>query len=65
MTNPSEVPALRRMYGPGVGHCWQDDGTVRFAHRDEGRKFFAADERIRRELSARKRERTQSTANKT
>lgn len=52
---PHEVGTLRRLFGEsGAGHCWQDDGTVRFQHRDEARRFFTRDEAIRAEFAEKK-----------
>lgn len=46
-TKPSTVPALRKLYGEGIGHAWQDNGTVKVAGPSEARKFAEKDRQVR------------------
>ena len=51
---PHEVRRLRKLYGDGVGHCWQDDGSVKFRHKDEAKRFYRRDAQIRRMFAEKK-----------
>jgi putative FmdB family regulatory protein len=53
MAQPKEVKELRSLFG-GVGHCWQDDGSVKFANPSEARKFYAKEASIKAKFSDQK-----------
>lgn len=44
--NPHEVPEARRLFG-AAGHCWQDDGSVRFRSKTDARDFYRAEKRLK------------------
>lgn len=49
--HPADVQKMREAFGD-VGHVWQDDGRVKYADKDEARKYAERKE----ELNLRKRE---------
>ncbi len=50
---PDEVKELRQTFGKdGAGHAWQDDGSVRFEHRSDAKKFFRKYINIRKEVES-------------
>ena len=57
---PHEVQRLRALYGDKGGSCWQQDGSVKFADKDEAKRFFTRDDEIRRKASDAKAERAAS-----
>ena len=46
--SPEEVATLRKRFGDGTGHCWQDNGRVKFKDKTEARKFFNREQSIKR-----------------
>lgn len=46
-TDPRNVAKRRRQFAEaGLGHCYQDDGRVRFQDRDEAKRFREQKERL-------------------
>lgn len=42
---PHEVGTVRKLFGD-LGHCWQDDGSVKVKNKGEARKMFQREQQI-------------------
>lgn len=49
--NAHEVPKLRRLFGDS-GHCWQNDGSVKFESKTDATKFFRKEASLKKAFKA-------------